>query len=184
MQEVIVDWTTAAGSGFVNVLYFGGLTTAAVARSNVGAVYAELDDELSVDVGWTVRNEGRTIDPSTGVATGFWSDSTPFFGTGEVAETSVPDASQILLQWLTPDVKNGRRVRGRTFIPGLPVTSVLGGNVRIEAQAALSVAAQALADLGNFYVWSRPKSGAGGTEHEVTLGNCWSEMAVLRSRRG
>lgn len=184
MLEVVVEWSTPAGGGFVSVLNFGGVTTAAVAHQDVQDFLLATNSQRSDQVAWTVRQESRVIDPATGQITDFVNGPGLLNGVGETSGQPVSDATQVLQRWRTADVKNGRRVQGRTFLPGLPSVSLTGGNLNPGALAVFQDAAEDLVLTGNLVVWSRPVDGAGGSEHEVISTSTWDELAVLRQRRG
>lgn len=101
--------------------------------------------------------------------------------TGTVSGQPVPDISQILVQWRTGVIVSGRRLRGRTFMPGFATDLVTGGNVPASAVTEIGAAAQSVATAGDaLVVWSRRH----GVTHDVTIGSCWTEFASQRRRRG
>lgn len=96
-------------------------------------------------------------------------------------------ATGACIVWETGEVKNGRRVRGRTFVVPLAATYYdLDGTLNNGVLTDLQSAATALAGGGfSFGVLSRPSSqGAGdGSFHTVSSGRITDKTAVLRSRR-
>lgn len=103
-----------------------------------------------------------------------------FTGSGEAA----PTASQLLVQWRTNAFINGRRIRGRTFLPYLVITIIDDGRVLASAAATVKGRAdQLISDSGAaglpLVVWSRTH----GTFAAVETSTVWNELAVLRSRR-
>lgn len=108
----------------------------------------------------------------------------------------LPPATQALIRWNTADFVNGRRVRGRTFIPAL-LESANGADGRPAGQLVTTNVPNALAALlaagaSSFVTWSRPFAGRtlptpiparSGTTHLVTTGTLQPQFAVLRSRR-
>lgn len=103
------------------------------------------------------------------------------------SEATYSAASGAVVNWNTTAYRNGRRVRGRTFL--VPLASDA-----YDAQGDLNAAvindirdgAQALiANPGPvpMVVWSRPVNGAGGQIAPVTSASVPDLGAVLRSRR-
>lgn len=94
----------------------------------------------------------------------------------------VPRASQGLLKWSTDLVIAGRRLRGRTFLPGLSTgLDTEGGGVSAGIAATIGSQAQGFLDTmgGEMVIYSRThKSGSA-----VTGVSMWTEWASLRSRR-
>jgi hypothetical protein len=184
LQEIITEWTTPSGGGHLSIMYFNAVDPIADNRADLAAFLGSIDGDLSDSVSWAIRQEGRVIDPADGVATEFWTDPTSYTGTGSVSVGPVPDAAQVLIRWQTDSVVRGRRVQGRTFIPGLPQNLVVGGNVASLVQAEFADAAATFAGSSLLNVWSRPTDTEPGSQHDVVGGSCWSEMAVQRGRRG
>lgn len=185
MREILVDWTTPAGGGKVSVFYFGEATAASAQRAALGTMLGTIDAEMTNDVTWRVRTDGRMVDEATGQLTSLWSESTAQNGTGASPLPSLPDASQVLVRWLTSSVVSGRLVRGRTFLPGLTANTLSDGNVGSSLVTIITNAAQALvaANVG-LGVWHRPGPSGPGQLLPVTSAGCWNEYAVLRRRRG
>lgn len=184
MREILVDWTTQAGSGMVGVFNFSDETPVNAQRVALGAFLGGMDEQLRTTTTWTVRQEGREVNDATGTLTGEWLDSAVVEGNGAGAQSAVADATQALIRWSTGVVVNGRFLKGRTFIPGLEIDVLSGGNLTTAAQVAFTTAADGLATAGvGFSIWHRPTSGAGGSLHAVAAGSVWSELAVLRRRR-
>lgn len=186
VREILVDWTTASGAGKVSVLYF-------LDTSPVAAQRAALEDFLQaaratqhVSTVWRVRQVGRELATATGTLTGEWTDPVPYEGAGNVTTGSpAADATQALVRWRTGNIVGGRFLQGRTFLPGIATSFIAAGNLSGPGITAISTAAQALADAGvQLAVWHRPVGGGGGTAWAVESGTAWSELAVLRRRRG
>jgi hypothetical protein len=98
----------------------------------------------------------------------------------------------VKLTWNTGQIRNGRRVRGSTFI--VPIISGLfstTGTVTGAVQTTISTAGQSLISALNaagtpLAVWSRPFNGPNprvGFATEVIQGVCSSKSAILRGRR-
>ena len=182
--EVIVDWTTPAGSGFVSVLYFDSATANTVARNDVGDWLGTTDTLLSNATHWSVRPDTRLLDDATGTLVGAGTDGTIYSGTGNGASGSVPDAAQVLIRWSTNTIINGRFLKGRTYIPGCGADLMSNGNVSSAGLTGFNTEANDFITASpTFGVWHRPVSGSGGQFVAADGASVWSEFAVLRGRR-
>lgn len=89
------------------------------------------------------------------------------------------------IEWRTPAIVNGRRLRGRTYV--VPLTTGFfdtQGTLSASAITTLSTAAAAFLDLGTYgrispCVWSRTH----GVLADITSAIVPDEAAVMRSRR-
>lgn len=182
-REILTQWVTPGG-GATTVMNFQTTTPAAAQRAAIEALFNDLSVGLSSQVSFTVAQEGAEYDDATGLQTDFWTDPTVRGGTGDAGGEPVADATQVLIRWRTPAVVAGRRLQGRTFVPGYLSTGVISGNVSTATQTAFTAAAVAFAGAGvGFAVYSRPTAGRAGTLAAVNSGSCWSELAVQRRRR-
>lgn len=186
LREVLVNWTTVAGGGFLNVLYFNDTDPIATQRQALGTMLTSIQSQLTTGTSWTVATSGRVIDDATGTLVGDWNDGTARTGAGTVSTSGTPDATQVLLRWRGTAVINGRRIQGRTFIPGLGGSNVAGGNLSPGAQGIIQNALTTYANTGlQHLLWHRPVNGAGGSSHGFgpAGASVWPELAVLRRRR-
>lgn len=183
-REILVDWTTAAGSASRSVMMFGLVSSVADQRLALKAFLDNIKSQLDNGVAWTIETSGRELDDATGALTGVWSEATPSAGVGVVNGEPVSDATQALMQWRTDHIVGGRFLQGRTFIPGLSTTHLSNGNLSSTAIAAWTTAGQILCDAAvQFGVWHRPTLGAGGVFWAADTAAAWGELAVLRRRR-
>lgn len=168
----------------VGVFNFDSAPPVTTQRAALGTFLAGLASVLRTSTTWAVRTSGREVSEATGTLTGEWIDSDPQSGNGSEAQAAVADATQALVRWSTGVVVNGRFLKGRTFIPGLEIDALVGGNLSTGAQSTIGAAAGNLiaADVG-FSIWHRPTDGVGGSLHPVLGTSVWSEFAVLRRRR-
>lgn len=101
----------------------------------------------------------------------------------------------IKVTWETGQVRDGRRVRGATYVVPCDVAAFTNtGTVGTSAKASVNTAAAALitafstASL-SMGVWSRPREASAtltardGAAFQVTAGVCSSKSAILRGRR-
>lgn len=184
MFEVITRWS-GVGAGGLNVMYFDELATIEVVRALLNDFWDDVSAYITEDMNWSIDQVGRQLDPVTGTLEGQWADSTPYADTGAAASLVVPDVAQLLLRWRTEQIRNGRFIQGRTFVPGFTTGNTVGGNVNATAQTAINAAILTLLSApSGLLVWSRPVDGAGGVPAPVQSGAVWAELAVQRGRRG
>jgi hypothetical protein len=197
MLRVRTVFTGPAGTPWLSTMYFssGGLQSDAdAAVVSVGAFWNAVDAGMSSTVSWSTEPDVADIDLATGELETSWS-TTPQTGSGASAGDMLPTLAQALVRWRTPGVVNGRRVRGRTFVPGVTEAFAAAGRPIAAYLTTLNTAAAALiADANSqFVIWSRPFESdpddpddpptRAGTQHVVSSGTAWSEFASMRSRR-
>lgn len=187
MFEVLTRWSGSySAEEMVTVMYFDESVAVDFARDALADLWQAVGPLLHSSYTWTIDQTGRIMTAETGKTTALWTDPLVRTGVGGVGiDGPVSNASMLLLQWRTGDYVDGRELRGRSFVPGLSTTNLVGGEVRDTARATAANAADALAksDQG-FCIWRRPKDGSPGSTRPVQTGNAWREMAVLRGRRG
>lgn len=187
VSEHKIIWTTPGGGG-ASTLYTLGGGDPQVEATAIDAFLVALKAGLSNQVGMSQSPEVRHLDTVTGTLIGVSNVNVEVPVVGNVASQPVADSSQILMRWNTGTIVNGRRLVGRTFIPGLPVGSLSGGNLAGASAADFATKGNALrtalTGLQALQVWHRPKGGVGGQVSGVTSCTVWGEMAVLRRRRG
>lgn len=185
LNEVIVDWTSENSPGGLSVMYFLASGSISNQRTAIQTLISGFVNKLDTLTTFTVRTQGKVIDDATGTLQAFWGDATAHTGPGTLSGIPVPNASQVLLQWRTSDIVNGRLLQGRTFVPGLGTAAVDGGQLASATVTAVQAgqAAMLAAIPGELQVWHRPNGGSPGAAHTVTSAACWSEMAVQRRRR-
>jgi hypothetical protein len=103
--------------------------------------------------------------------------------------TTFASASGGVVNWRTTGIRNGRRVRGRTFlVPLAAAAQGPDGNMGAAMRTTIETAARALADISgtpDLVVFARP-TGPGaidGAVHVVSGVNVPAKMAILSSRR-
>jgi len=109
MREIITDWTTPAGGGFVSVMYFDPTILVETQRAALGSLWSAIDAGMPPSVSWVVRTEGRVLSSETGTLTGQWTEGTVYQDSGDATGTQpLPDAVQGLIRWRTDSVVRGR----------------------------------------------------------------------------
>jgi hypothetical protein len=152
---------------------------------------------VPVNTSVQVESGGDTIDDATGELVGAWSIA-PAAGYAGANASPYAAPAGACITWLTPDILDGRRIKGRTFI--VPIGSGFfqtdgsltgAGITAIATPAAAYVAALA----GNGVIWHRPRAAraadgsrpavtarAGG--HGIVNGSVVADkVAILKSRR-
>lgn len=187
--ECISEWSGPQGSGLRTIMYFAdGSGLVPSIRSGVNDLWDALKGNFTAAYTVRVSPECRILNTATGVLEDVESDTASYSVTGTGSGNSAADATQALIRWTTGTIVAGRRLQGRTFLPGTPTSSVSNGNLAGFAVSGINGAVAAwLADptkSGGFSVWHRPKAGGGGSASAVVGGTVWGEFAVLRRRRG
>lgn len=192
--RITARWTGFTGAPGYSTFFFssgffdGGLLgdEAQILAERVTTALDSLSSLLPNSVSIRVEPEVQVLDSDTGIASGFHSIDQPAAITGN-SDGGYPGPAGGVVTWRTNDLRNGRRIRGRTFV--VP----LAGN-RFEDDGTLL--SQTITGLNNFAeelrggvgdgdlgVWSRPVNGSGGVFATVVSHTIPDMVAVLRSRR-
>lgn len=185
LNEVLVEWSFVNSSGGVSVMYFDSATaTVEAQRIALAGFLAGLGDALGPATSGRIQQSGRVVSAETGTLVGFWDDpqARNFNGSGD--QPTLSNATQLVVQWLTPDVVSGRRIRGRTFLPGVSSQTISDGEVRSAFVDQITTGANNFVSSGvGFGIWHRPNGGAPGSHHLATSASLWSEFGVQTGRR-
>lgn len=197
MLKVKVRWAGFTGSPGWSNFYFddvaGGFPTdeqSVAAAEKVRVYFNAIKQYFPAALNWQIQSDVDHVHSTSGEMYGV--DSIPPIAS--IAGTAVAGphsgASGVVTTWRTAGVRNGRRVRGRTFL--VPCSNTAYGNdgtLDTTAQGIFQNAATALAadDAANFElgVWSR-NTGPGiedGEWFRVTGATVPDRVAILRSRR-
>lgn len=198
MPEVLrvkINWTGFVGApGFTN-LYFSefnqeGYTQAhadgAVAKA--GAFVTDMKFYIPMAVTIGVDPIVDIVQADTGDLVGFFNTTPPAAGPGGQAG-NFSAASGLCISWGTNGVRNGRRVRGRTFIVPLAASQYdSNGTLNDGNLAAFRTIANNLIATGgtsDFGIWSRPSTPAAsdGAWFPATTATIKDKVAILTSRR-
>lgn len=184
MKRIVCEWEGPQIQGLaVTVLHFDDTVTSPSAAAL--AAFQAAQPIVPGQVTITVPTSGDIFDPSTGTITGYW--SAPSDGGTVTGSTTSNVAAGVgaCVTWSTSDVKNGRRVKGRTFWVPLPSAYYeQDGTIMATALEELDDFAVALTTSG-LQVWSRPSTSGGsdGSAHDVVTYRIRDKVAVLTSRR-
>lgn len=165
----------------------GGLISdAQQVADRVGGALESLESSLPSGVRIQVQPDVEEIDEATGMVTGFQTVEPPDAAAG-AGTGGYSGPTGAVINWRTNDLRNGRRIRGRTFIvPLAGSTYQPDGTLQENTRGNIQNMADALMG-GDFdselVVWSRPINGSGGVAATVVQANVPDLAAVLRSRR-
>lgn len=194
--KVTAAWSGFTGSPGYSNFFFRETNPGAswdagafAAADKVHTFFNELKHIAPPNVAWKINTDVPVIDEFTGEMVDIASAGprATLVSTGPVQSYSA--ATGAVVTWRTSGVRNGRRVRGRTFIvPAGYVTLQTDGTLTPEAVANYQAAANGLlapnADR-SFVVWARPTAvgAADGIAHKVISATVPDKVAVLKSRR-
>lgn len=184
MKRIVCEWSGPPVKGLaVTILHFPDTKTDIV--STCTSFFEALGTELGSNVTVTIPSSGDVLSPATGTLTGAWSEAggggQAVGNTGDVAAAGVGAC----INWLTSDVVNGKRVRGRTFVVPMAVGRYAeDGTLAVGSAQAIEDAAGILV-TGGLLVWHRPTipGASDGSEHEVIDAVVRDKVAFLSSRR-
>lgn len=190
MLRVRVVWTGLPGLPGLSTYYFTGPETGPDAVQVKTAVADAIDAvkaHLVNDITATVQGTVDVINPANGELTSALSTADSVIIGTNVADP-LPSTTQLLIQLPTTGIVAGRRVRGRSFIPGLSEAANDLGRPLSAVRTAFAAAFDPVANMGDqpWVVWARPRDvdpERDGSAHPVGEPQVWTEWAVLRSRR-
>lgn len=196
IARITVDWTGFNGGPGASVFHFAAAAGPDVTQAVVNDAVTRLDTFLNAwnaklpsTVATRQRSQVELINDSNGQLIGFL-NTNPFARANGTGTGNYAAAAGAVTNWYTGGVRNGRRVRGRTFIVPL-AGSALGPDGTIDEatlgttrSAATALCAPA-AGASKLCIWSRPssKGATDGISYDVISANIPDKTAVLRSRR-
>lgn len=193
--RVVVKWTGFnGGPGFTNLFFQTSGATAVTlpdaqdAVNKVESWTSSISNHLPTSVTVQVDPTVVEMNEQNGMQIGFLATTGPAAHVGGDS-TGYSAASGACFNWYTNGVRNGRRVRGRTFIVPL-------GGGKYDSQGTLSTTTVnsfttatntliAASSLSQLTVWSRPSApgATDGQAHQVTNYTLPDKAAILTSRR-
>lgn len=190
ITRITAVWSGFRGAPGYSNFFFGGSPTvqddADSAATAVRNFFGQMMDSLPQGVSINIQPVADVLDEASGNITE-QVDIEPLDPLDASGSTSYSAASGAVVHWNTAAYRNGRRIRGRTFLVPL-------GSDRYDEQGDLT--SGAIADIRRganyltsgtsvmpFVVWSRPVGGAGGSAEPVTSATIPDMGAILRSRR-
>lgn len=178
-----VELAGLAGGPGLMTFHFGPTIGTADPQDCVDAVaafIAAIDVFVSTAITFNGGNEMEVIEMTTDQQTGSLA-VTGFTQAGDDSATALPPATQMLVRWTTDAFLSGRRVQGKTFLPGFCEDSnETAGTPQGAVVTAVQAAAQTLADAGvGLVVYSRTNGQAAAVEGA----SVWTKWAILSGRR-
>jgi hypothetical protein len=175
-------------NGFIPVAPAAAQTMVNAVRTFWNSLAALLPNELTLTVSPIVDS----YDPVTGDLDSTIVVATPPLPVVGTSSSNYAGGAGLKVKWETNTVKNGKRVRGSTFIvPAASAAYSTTGDITGSAQTTVNNAAAALisaidAPAQDLTVWSRPRllpTPRDGDLTDIVSGVCSSKTAILRSRR-
>ena len=185
---------TGTASAFLSAWYLpgvvGGSTTDA---TNCLAHFRSVWNVLAAKMynGATITYDPTTLamEATTGVLTGSFVGTSPANSIGAAGSSPLPAQTQGLIAWGTNQVINGRRLRGRWFIPfpeeadnsGTPG----GPSSSYTSQLSAAVTAMMVAPAGGAtpVIWHRPSPGGSNGGHGAITGGAPRAYWVVQRKR-
>lgn len=186
LYEIKTFWTAENSPGGESIMYFrDGTATVENLRFRLEEMYSACATRFDNQTTWTIAQSGNVVDEETGTLVDEWANAVDFSGAGSSSGQPVPNQAQLLIRWNPQAIVNGRRLKGRTYIPGLSSLTMDAGQVIAGAVTDFQTAAQDFLDEvnGQFVVWHRPTGGTGGRAESAVTASVWNEFAVQRRRR-
>lgn len=194
LVRVQTIWTGVAGSPYYTNLYAIGPITTNNGNDLATAWRVFLNSlagSLAAGLIATIDSELLEFDETNGVVTGAGTTTQApvgFTAGGDV----LPRSNQALIRWTTNGIVHNRRVKGRTFIPGVLESHNLGdgtpgGVLGTPLQSGVNALLATMA--GRMRIWAQPFEGTPdnplrpGSAHAIQSGTVAPFWAVLRSRR-
>ena len=182
--RVRCTWGGAVPGGGVSTFYSDDVPTGNDV-SSLKTFFTALAPLLPSEASIVVPNHADMIDEASGRLTG----SRPLTGGGTVVGSGNSAYSAGVggfINWFTDFVRNGRLLRGRTFIAplGQGYASV-DGTLNDGIRATMDTAALGLVESATWLVYHRPPKGtfAGGTAHLITSAQTVDRVTALKTRR-
>lgn len=178
-----VELAGLAGGPGLMTFHFGPTIGTSNPQDCVDAVQdfiQAIDIFVSTAITFNGGNEMEVIDMVADQQTGSLA-VIPWSEVGDDSATALPPATQMLVRWTTDAFINGRRVQGKTFLPGFCEDSnETAGTPQAAVVSAVTTAARGLADAGvGLVVYSRANHQAAAVENA----NVWTKWAILSGRR-
>lgn len=191
VYRVKCRWTGFTGAPGYTILHFDAPTEpteagAIEAADNAHQFIQDCASNMPSAVKLNIETAVEVIDQATNQLETIFTVPSPVALAGTVAG-GFSSSTGACVTWETGEVKNGRRVRGRTFL--VPLASSCydtDGTLTSMTLTDLQAAASGLAAGGfSFGVLSRPSGpgAADGSFHTVSSGRVNDKTAILTSRR-
>lgn len=197
LLRVKLRWSGYQGGPGYSIFHFRDFSGVAGSAAQVAGAVSKVDAFISgvrfavpQVVSMQTMSDVEELEDTTGELTNVYTGSPAAAQLGNATGTATfASAVGAVVNWRTAGVRNGRRVRGKTFL--VPLSSAAfetNGTLSTAALSGLNTAAAAMVNPvgdGDLGVYARP-SGPGATDgiwHVATSHNIPDMGAVLRSRR-
>lgn len=194
ITRITARWDGFPGApGYSNFYFASGLLDGGLLGDEsrqfglrVRNAFAGMAAALPSSVRIEIDQDAVVLDSDTGVAQEFVSMDAIDDVSGQTNDDFAGPVGAVVT-WRTNDLRNGRRIRGRTFL--VPLASVCfesDGTLDSTWRDTINDFAEDIrgdAGEGDFGVWSRPVNGSGGVFASVVAHSVPDMAAVLRSRR-
>lgn len=177
-----VTFTGGTGGTGVSTMFFSTASgaTAQDASDAHGDYFSRFKTHISSSIQITIDPQVVEVESTTGETTGAYGVTNRTFA-GEDGADMLPWQTQGLVRFLTPRWINGRRLTGRSFMPGPTEASNTNGVPNAGYLAALDSTAVLLqADTAPILIVYSPTHHAFSDTNGVSIPTRW---ASLRSRR-
>lgn len=195
LARVTILWTGFIGApGFTN-LYFRNATPGIIDQAVVDNAVAKVDSFIGslinrLPPSVTVATDAtvEVIDDTNGELQSFMQATVlaPRNGSGTGNYSAAAGA---VMNWYTSTVRNGRRIRGRSFMVPLAGSALASDgtldSTQLTGLRAMADGLRAASGASRLVVWGRPTSpgATDGVSAEVTSSTVPDKTAVLTSRR-
>lgn len=190
LYQITVLWNGFVGApGYTRMHFLAttpSLAEATAAASDMADFFSAIAGLIPTDVQLEFQLEVPVIDDSTGQPVSFLQLAAQPTLTQPTGAGSYAAPAGASVQWLTTDVRNGRRVRGRTYLVPLVDTAFDSvGTLDETDAAAIQSAGNILVSSfdSNLAVFSRGTGANDGTSSVVIGAAVADKVAVLKSRR-
>jgi hypothetical protein len=173
---------STGGQGFTQHYFLGAgdLAHCTAAVTQQDGFYDSLASNIANDLSWVISGDVEVIDVGTGLITSVVTVPEAL-GSGTHSDEKLPLATQGLVRWRTGTFINGRRLQGRTFLPGMvEFNNADTGRVFTGFVGTVNTAAATfIGGSADPAIYSKTHSSASS----IQSASMWTEWAVLRSRR-
>lgn len=178
-----LDWATPGARPGRTILHAQELQDVEDFLANFQDAWTGIKVNFVQQASWRFDGEVVLLDTATGVLQSAATIPSVAAQSGTAQGDVVANSAQVLIRWASHAVVNGRRMAGRSFLPGLAVGATLDGEITPALVGGMAGALRAAGVPATLAVWHRPQNGAGGSLHAVNDCTVWNELAVLRRRR-
>lgn len=193
LRQIRVVWSGLPGTPYLSQFHFEYIPAKEdAAMVAVSAFLQSCQTSIALGLLGHIEPDQNIIDAASGQIEAIETSTAGLDRTGSNATETLPPATQGVVRLSTDNVLNGRRVRGRLFIPSPCEGSSNGAPVAAYLNAVGGAASTLLTSSGAFGLWavfSRPRAATAtagaraGTWSEIRSTSVWNKWGVQRRRR-